>query len=93
MADFFEKKFNLPKFATGGIIPHGQKMLAVPEELIVPHEQMVRIFRLDNIVQVVRCKDCDSYCPETNHRPVCLSWGSWCDPDGWCYKGERKDNG
>ncbi len=42
-------------------------------------------------VEVVRCKDCYSYCPETNDRPICISWGSWTDPDGWCYKGERRE--
>ena len=44
----------------------------------------------DAMASIVRCKDCDFYCPETNERPICASWGSWCDPDGWCYRGERR---
>ncbi len=44
----------------------------------------------DAMASIVRCKDCDFYCEGTN-RPICVSWGSWTDPDGWCYKGERRE--
>lgn len=42
-----------------------------------------------DVVSVVRCKDCDNICEGTS-RPICVNWGSWCDPDGWCYRGERR---
>ena len=43
-------------------------------------------------VEVVRCKDCDNTCPGSNGL-VCTAWGARTDPDGWCYKAERKGNG
>lgn len=46
---------------------------------------------VDGIVPVIRCKDCDNTCPGTNGL-VCTMWGAGTDPDGWCYKAERKDN-
>ena len=47
---------------------------------------------LENYVEVVRCEDCDNTCPGSNGL-VCTAWGARTDPDGWCYKAERKDNG
>lgn len=43
-----------------------------------------------DVVSVVRCKNCDSFCTCGNDSYICSSWGSWCDPNGWCYKGERR---
>ena len=43
-------------------------------------------------VEVVRCKDCEYTCPGTSGI-VCTMWGAGTEPDGWCYKAERKDNG
>lgn len=43
-------------------------------------------------VEVVRCKDCDNTCPGSNGL-VCTAWGARTDPDGWCYKAERKTDG
>lgn len=45
----------------------------------------------DAMESIVRCCDCDSFCGETNDSPICVRWGSWTDPDGWCYKGERRE--
>lgn len=47
---------------------------------------------LDKEVQAVtRCKDCDNTC-QGNHGLVCTIWGAGTDPNGWCYKEERRDN-
>ena len=40
----------------------------------------------------VRCKDCEYTCPGTSGI-VCTMWGAGTEPDGWCHKAERKDNG
>lgn len=40
----------------------------------------------------VLCKEC-KHCTEAINRTFCLDWGYSCDPDGWCYKGERKQDG
>ena len=40
---------------------------------------------------LVRCKDCDSFCPCENDSYICSRLGTWTDPDGWCYKGERRE--
>jgi len=71
----------------------------------VDKEELIRALRYDrqqyNIgymegeaaakASIVRCKDCDSFCPCGNDSYICSSWGSWADPDGWCYKGERRE--
>lgn len=44
--------------------------------------------RQDAMGELVHCQDCKMYSPEGT--PICVSWGSWTDPDGWCYKGERQ---
>ena len=49
------------KFAEGGIFMGKQELAAEPEEFIVPHNLPIRIEGLDDIVRVVRCKDCKHY--------------------------------
>ena len=81
------------KFAKGGIIG-GEKPIPLPlpldpGETIIPQGQALRIFGLDDIVLVVRCKDCKEY---TGHR-----WCTYFDQaildNDFCSYGERKDNG
>ena len=43
-----------------------------------------------DVVKVVRCQDCDFIC-EGNVFPVCTCWGRNTDSNGWCYKGERRE--
>ena len=43
-----------------------------------------------DFMEVTRCKDCDNTC-QGNHGLVCTIWGAGTDPDGWCYKGERRE--
>ena len=44
----------------------------------------------NDVVPVVRCKDCDNTCPGTIGL-VCTMWGCRTQPDGFCFMGERKD--
>jgi hypothetical protein len=46
----------------------------------------------NDVAPVVRCKDCEYTCPGTSGI-VCTMWGAGTEPDGWCYKAERKYNG
>lgn len=46
-------------------------------------------FKNKDTVTVVRCKDCECTAPGTSGL-VCTMWGAGTDPDGWCYKAERK---
>lgn len=79
------------RFAKGGIFTGKHELPADPGELIVPQGQMIKILGLDDVVPVVRCKDCDNTCPGSNGL-VCTAWGARTDPDGWCYMAERKNN-
>ena len=45
----------------------------------------------DAKADILRCQYCEYTCPG-NSGLVCTMWGAGTDPDGWCYKGERKDN-
>lgn len=45
---------------------------------------------LDAQAEILRCKDCEYTCPGTSGL-VCTMWGAGTDPDGWCYKGERRE--
>ena len=47
--------------------------------------------KADANASIVRCKDCDSFCPCENDSYICSRLGTWTDPDGWCYKGERRE--
>ena len=39
---------------------------------------------------MVRCKDCDHIEQCAEDRWICGMWGSWTDLDGWCYRGDRR---
>jgi len=49
-------------------------------------------------VSVVRCKDCKYFVQTEPYDPdECMKWMvkwgvAYTDPDGYCHKGERKDN-
>ena len=77
------------------------KILRVP---IYPHElvdptEAVADYLLDNdVVPVVRCKDCKHrYYNEDSEEYCCEVWGDGFDTfvnqDEFCSRGERKDNG
>lgn len=67
----------------------------------VDKEELIRALRYDRgqysagyaaaKADILRCRDCESFCPCGNGNVICTSWGSWTDPDGWCYKGERRE--
>lgn len=42
------------------------------------------------VVEIVHCRDCDSFIEETN---TCTSFGSWTQADGYCHKAERRKHG
>ena len=74
----------------GGIITEKPAILPEPEEFIIPQGHMIKVFGLEDFLKVVRCKDCDNTCPGSNGL-VCTAWGARTDPDGWCYKAERRE--
>lgn len=41
---------------------------------------------------IVECRDCKHACfiEVEDYSIICLNWACYVDPDGWCYKGERK---
>ena len=47
-------------------------------------------FLVEDAERVIRCRDCQSACTVEDDNIICLSWGSYADPDGWCYKGEHR---
>lgn len=53
-------------------------------------EGMLAVSPTVDAVEVTRCKDCDNTC-QGNHGLICTIWGAGTDPDGWCYKGERRE--
>ena len=40
--------------------------------------------------EVIRCADCDSLIDCGDHY-LCVMWGCPTEPDGYCHKGERRD--
>ncbi len=41
---------------------------------------------------IVRCRDCKSYTKdEAEYYHYCGSWCEQVEPDGFCYRGERKE--
>ena len=38
--------------------------------------------------ELIMCKHCDYFLPECN---ICTAWGSGTEPEGWCYKAEKKE--
>ena len=77
-----------------------KKMIQILSVPIYPHEQanpteVVADYLLDNdVVPVVRCKDCKHMKIDRNGYRWCLVWtGINCmGDDGFCNYGERKDN-
>ena len=45
---------------------------------------------IDNATEIVRCRDCYHYC---NHDKRCKYWNHGIDSNGYCHKGERRDDG
>lgn len=56
---------------------------------------MDKIELADDIVEVIRCKDCVCYKknPYNKDELVCMCWDYWLptEPDDFCSYGERKD--
>ena len=52
-----------------------------------------------DVVEVVRCKDCKYFVQGEPYDPCeCMKWKvkfgvAYTEPDGYCHKAERKDNG
>ena len=88
------------KFAKGGIFTGKQELSAEPGETIIPHEMALKIFELDDIVQVVRCKDC-KYAEKDGIHQVSLKCTRFRtgmfthrrQPDDFCSSGERRNDG
>ena len=53
----------------------------------------------ENTVELVRCKDCKYFVQGEPYDPCeCMKWKvkfgvAYTEPDGYCHKAERKDNG
>ena len=72
-----------------------------------PEMYAVGFYKMAKIEELVRCKDCiyfhlykvyysdDASVPPLIGNHVCDKWGQDCrtDPDGFCYMGERRENG
>ena len=88
-----QKQEQADKFAKGGIITGKPGMLPEPEEFVVPHGQMLKIIGLDDIVQVVRCKDCKYRHTFSSGHTICNRHFPYLAKDNdFCSYGERKDN-
>ncbi len=50
---------------------------------------------MEDIVNVVRCKDCKYFRLWYGASSTCTYWTEWwdmkTDPDGYCYHGEKKE--
>lgn len=59
-------------------------------------ERMIESAPTVDAVEVVRCKDCKYYNPQHHYCEGIGNWfgieGEWSD-NGYCYKGERKEDG
>ena len=44
----------------------------------------------ETVGYIVRCKDCKYY---SNHDKRCTVWNHGIDSNGYCHKGERRDDG
>ena len=67
----------------------GGKTMAMYEQLF---RKRVELAPTIDAEPVIRCKDCTNTCPGHNGL-VCTMWGAGTDPDGWCYRGERRTDG
>ena len=74
-----------------------EKLIEILRVPIYPHEladpaEVVADYLLDNgVVPVVRCKDCRKR-PEGQYG-VCQEFNRQTPDDGYCYLGERKEDG
>ena len=82
------------KFAKGGIFTSKQELPVDPEEFIVPHE--IRIEGIEDIVRVVRCKDCKYYTFDGYHKHNYCSNSRGMRyivlQEYFCSYGERRNN-
>lgn len=81
-----------------------ERLLEILNKPIFPHEMVdpleaVSDYLLDNdVVPVVRCKDCKHFCQTEIYDPdECMKWKvrfgvAYTTPDGYCHKAERKGN-
>lgn len=76
-----------------------EKLLKILNVPIYPHENIdpleaVADYLLDNdVVPVVRCKDCKHYLyDDFDGAYVCMQLSKYVKPDFWCAHGERKDD-
>ena len=72
-----------------------EKLIELLESSLFPDydfDELADHLIANDVVPVVRCKDCDNTCPGTIGL-VCTMWGCRTPPDGFCFIGERKDNG
>lgn len=85
------------RFAKGGNFTDMQALSTGQEEFIIPNEHALRIFGLNDIVQVVRCKDCKHLERDSGLQggKMCLVRGDtgWCNDTDFCSYGERKADG
>ena len=72
-----------------------------------PERHVVGFYKMAKVEELVRCKDCiyfhlhkvdywgDASVPPLIGNHVCDKWGQGCrtEPEGFCYMGERRDNG
>lgn len=46
----------------------------------------------NDVVPVVRCKDCTHHCWDEFYGYYCTKIGKFVEPDFWCAYGKKKDN-
>ena len=51
-------------------------------------EELIDHLIANDVVPVVRCKDCNNTCPGHNGL-VCVIWGAGTEPNAFCSRGER----
>jgi hypothetical protein len=62
-------------------------------------KRFVKEYPTVDAVEVIRCKDCKHFVQGEPYDPCeCMKWkvkwgAVYTTPDGYCHKGERKDNG
>ena len=83
----------MDELARGGLlIPSTSGFIPDQEEFISPHK--IRIEGIEDIVRVVRCKDCRKISPSVT--PVknavwCREFRAYMPCDGFCSYGERRE--
>ena len=82
------------------IFPNGTFFANAEDPLKSLDELINRIWSIPTVdaVEVVRCKDCRFSAQHDPYDPMeCVKWATkwgvcYTTPDGYCHKGERKDN-